>query len=277
MSTANDQMTKILLYLVRFQTDVIASRLKGAVGQSALDAIRKAPELQSEAIERAEKLVVRVVREYVTNTPTEQLERDLDVAPVEPGNAAPTPPPATPQSTTPEPDRALERALDRALQSERTLPERKPKGTWKDNAERMRAYRKAQKEKALASETPPAAQPAVLAAPAVQPVAEPQVAQETAQEQPGTVMSPADFLRLPEAPQDPAPAPPARPTPAAPAPLFASQQDQLPPHVRRRLNELKASSPEPANEPESPEPVKEVEEPAMRGGRRNVSNQIFGR
>jgi hypothetical protein len=285
------KLSKIIDYLVSVQQDEVVRRLVGAVDQSAIDLLRKDSELVRQATARAEKLILRVVGDHIKNASESQLRADLGLAPAEAPevstNAPVTPPPETPISAAqPEEHACVEPCVERAL-SERTLTARKPKGTWKNNAERMKAYRERKAQQAKALETPPvapAASPDVSAilrevqaqAVSVSPSAPPQEAVHTEEPQ---AMSVQAFLDLPEVPQDvpadPTPASPARPTPAAPAPLSAFQQDVLPPHVRRRLNELKASSPEPANEPS--EPAEEVrEEPAM-VGRRNLANQIFGR
>jgi hypothetical protein len=152
------------------------------------------------------------------------------------------------------------------------------------NAERQKRWRNAQKDEAtptVTPVTPAAAQSVTPVTPAtlVEPPEPSTVTPAAAQDAPA--VTPAlepqvDLVTPPEViadAQDPAPAA----TAPTPAPVFHPEQDQLPPHVRKRLNELKVSaSLEPANEPESPEPTVEEPEPVI-GGRRNLANRIFGR
>jgi hypothetical protein len=255
----------ISAYLRSIQLDAITSRLEGVATPQVIASIREGAELQKQAALRAERLVRKVVSDYVKSATLEQLQAALGVAPgVEPPAATSmgaTPPPATPQSVPDKP-----RAPENAPKMPAQPPARGTKGggsKWSSEAERARDYRERKAQQAKGLETPTV----TLGAPQVPPVAEPLPALETPVE-------PAQETTQPEARQA---QPTASPTPVAPAPLSTfHERDQLPLHVRRRLEALKAaSSSEPVNEPE-PEPTVEVrQEPTI--GRRNLANQIFRR
>jgi hypothetical protein len=243
------KLTKIVEYFVAVQQDCAAKRLVGVMDQSAIDALRNAPELVRQATSRAEKLLLRIVGDYVRAVGPEQLERDLGInvpagTPEVPANDASTTLPATPINVL-EPAPATEVV---------TAPVTAPAVTRQPNvkvhespAARQAAYRKRKQEKAL--EAPPAALASSQDEPKARPVPEPPVSVETPQNAPVEVVQPEAstmsvqaFLDLPEAPASTfqalaakfeADEPGRRSTNQAPPPSPSPVADQEPPQLEQ--------------------------------------------